>query len=110
MSQDRIRVAIAGAGMVTRHHLIAWSRASQVDVVAIQNRTLAKAQVLGSEFGIPQVYSDLEEMLDKEKPDALDIAVSMEVHAAYARTAAEYLFWFKAGAGQLTINTNETSG
>jgi predicted dehydrogenase len=90
MNQDRIRVAIAGAGMVTRHHLIAWSRASEVDVVAIQNRTPAKAQLLGSEFGIPQVYSGLEEMLDKEKPDALDIAVSMELHAAYARIAATY--------------------
>ena len=90
MTHDRIRVAIAGAGMVTRHHLIAWSRASQVDVVAIQNRTPAKAQRLAAEFGIPKVYGGLEEMLAKEKPDALDIAVSMELHAAYARTAAEY--------------------
>jgi predicted dehydrogenase len=90
MNQDRIRVAIAGAGMVTRHHLIAWSRASQVDVVAIQNRTLAKAQMLGTEFGIPHVYSSLEEMLERERPDALDIAVSMEMHAAYARTASKY--------------------
>ena len=90
MIDKRLKVAIAGAGMVTRHHLIAWSRASQVDVVAIQNRTPAKAQLLGSEFGIPQVYTGLEEMLDKEKPDALDIAVSMELHAAYARTAAKY--------------------
>ena len=87
MAHDRIRVAIAGAGMVTRHHLIAWSRASRVDVAAIQNRTPAKAHRLAAEFGIPQIYGDLEEMLAKEKPDALDIAVSMELHAAYARTA-----------------------
>ncbi len=90
MTHDRIRVAIAGAGMVTRHHLIAWSRASQVDVAAIQNRTPAKAHRLAAEFGIPKVYGDLEEMLTKEEPDALDIAVSMELHAAYARTAADY--------------------
>jgi predicted dehydrogenase len=90
MTQNRIRVAVAGAGMVTRHHLIAWSRASQVDVVAIQNRTPGKAQRLAAEFGIPKVYGGLEEMLEKENPDALDIAVSMELHATYARTAAEY--------------------
>ena len=48
MTQDRIRVAIAGAGMVTRHHLIAWSRASRVDVAAIQNRTPAKATLIRS--------------------------------------------------------------
>jgi predicted dehydrogenase len=90
MTHDQLRVAIAGAGMVTRHHLIAWSRAGQVKVVAIQNRTKVKAQKLAAEFGIPQVYGDLEEMLNEEKPDALDIAVSMELHAAYARTAADY--------------------
>ena len=28
-------------------------------------------------------------MLHQEKPDALDIAVSMELHAAYARSAAQ---------------------
>ena len=89
MSPTRLRVAIAGAGMVTRHHLIAWSRAPEVDVVAIQNRTLAKAEKLSTEFDIPQVYGGLEEMLAKEQPDALDIAVAMELHAAYARTAAE---------------------
>jgi predicted dehydrogenase len=90
MTHDRIRVAVAGAGMVTRHHLIAWSRASQVDVVAIQNRTPGKAHRLAAEFGIPKVYGGLEEMLEKENPDALDIAVSMELHATYARIAAEY--------------------
>ncbi len=90
MTHDRIRVAIAGAGMVTRHHLIAWSRAPKVQVAAIQNRTPAKAYKLADEFGIPHVYGELEEMLAKEKPDALDIAVSMELHAAYARTAADY--------------------
>jgi predicted dehydrogenase len=90
MTDQRLKVAISGAGMVTRHHLIAWSRAPQVDVVAIQNRTLAKAQMLGAEFGIPQVYGELEEMLEREKPDALDIAVSMELHAACAKTAAQY--------------------
>jgi predicted dehydrogenase len=90
MTQNRIRVAVAGAGMVTQHHLIAWSRASQVDVVAIQNRTPGKAQRLAAEFGISKVYGGLEEMLAKEKPDALDIAVAMALHAAYARTAAEY--------------------
>ena len=75
--------------MVTRHHLIAWSRLPNMEVVAIYNRTLDKANVRANEFGIPKVYSDIEKMLDQERPDALDIAVAVEAHAAFAKMAAE---------------------
>jgi len=75
--------------MVTRHHLIAWSRTSKVEVVAIYNRALDKANVRAQEFGIPKVYSDIEKMLDQEKPDALDIAVAVEAHGIFAEMAAE---------------------
>ena len=86
---EKLRIAIAGAGMVTHHHLIAWSRASLVEVVAIYNRTPDKANVRAREFGIPRVYSDIEKMLDQERPDALDIAVAVEAHAAFAKMAAD---------------------
>jgi predicted dehydrogenase len=75
--------------MVVRHHLIAWSRLPNLEVVAIYNRTPDKANVRAKEFGIPKVYSDIEKMLDQERPDALDIAVAVEAHAAFARMAAE---------------------
>jgi predicted dehydrogenase len=87
--REKLRIAIAGAGMVTRHHLIAWSRTSKVEVVAIYNRTLDKANVRAREFGIPTVYSDIEKMLEQERLDALDIAVAVEAHAAFAKMAAE---------------------
>lgn len=76
--------------MVTRHHLIAWSRLPNLQVVAIYNRTLDKANVRAREFGIPKVYSDIEKMLERERPDALDIAVAVEAHAAFAKMAAEH--------------------
>ena len=75
--------------MVTRHHLIAWSRIPSVEVVAIYNRHLNKAISRAAEFGIPKMYSDVAVMLDQEKPDALDIAVAVEVHSEFARMAAE---------------------
>jgi predicted dehydrogenase len=86
---ESLRVAIAGAGMVTWYHLKAWSRIPGVEVVAIYNRHLDKALGRAEEFGIPKTYSDLEMMLDQEKPDALDIAVSVEVHSEFCRMAAE---------------------
>ncbi|MGQ9637750.1 MAG: Gfo/Idh/MocA family protein [Thermodesulfobacteriota bacterium] len=88
--KKKLRIAIAGAGMVTRHHLIAWSRLSEVEVVAIYNRNLEKALDRAKEFSIPKAYSDLVEMLEREKPDALDIAVATEAHREFAKAAAEH--------------------
>jgi predicted dehydrogenase len=88
--KNKLRIAIAGAGMVTRHHLKAWSRLPEVEVVAIYNRNLEKALDRAKEFTIPKAYSNLEEMFEKEKPDALDIAVATEAHREFARMAAEH--------------------
>jgi len=82
-------VAIAGSGMVTRHHLLAWSRLPQVEVAAICARHLANAKSRAAEFNIPAAYDDLESMLDHEKPAVLDIATPPEVHGAQAMMAAD---------------------
>jgi len=85
----RLRVAIAGAGMVTHYHLKAWSPIPGVEVVAIYNRHLDKAINRAKEFCIPKTYSDIILMLEKERPDALDIAVALEVSSEFAKMAAE---------------------
>ena len=88
-TKSKIKVAIAGAGMVTRHHLLAWGRLPQVKVVAICARHLENAQLRAAEFNIPAAYDDVAAMLDREKPDALDIATPPEVHRVQALMAAD---------------------
>jgi predicted dehydrogenase len=88
-SGRKLRVAIAGAGMVTRHHLQAWRKLPQVEVVAICSRHIANAESRAQEFNIPAAYDDAALMLDREKPDALDIATSPEVHRQQANLAAD---------------------
>ena len=68
-----LRVALAGAGMVSRHHLIAWSKLSDAQVVAIADPEGAKAAGRAREFGIPAVFADVARMLDETRPDAIDI-------------------------------------
>jgi predicted dehydrogenase len=75
--------------MVTRHHLRAWSRLHGVEVVAISARRLESAQARAEEFRIPSAYADVTEMLDKERPDVLDIATPPEVHGRQAMMAAQ---------------------
>ena len=86
---DSLRVAIAGAGMVTYHHILAWNKLPQVKIVAICARHLANARKRADEFNLPAAYDDVAAMLDEEKPDALDIAAPPEVHAELAMLAAE---------------------
>lgn len=84
-----LRVALAGAGMITHYHLTAWSRQADVAVVAIADPVAERAKARAAEFGIPAVYADVPSMLAAEKPDALDIATPRETHAAVAMEAAD---------------------
>ncbi len=88
-SKTQIRVALAGAGMVTKHHLQAWGRLPQVEVVAICARHMANAKMRAAEYNIPAAYDNVSEMLDHEKPDALDIATPPQVHRQQANMAAD---------------------
>jgi D-apiose dehydrogenase len=84
-----LRVALAGAGMVSRHHLIAWSKLADAKVVAVADPKESKAVGRASEFGIERVFVDTARMLDETRPDAIDIATPVETHAPLARLAAD---------------------
>lgn len=88
-ANHRIRVAIAGAGMVTRHHLLAWRKLPQIDVVAVCARHLENARRRAASFGVLSAYDNVAEMLDRERPDILDIATPPEAHAEQALMAAD---------------------
>jgi predicted dehydrogenase len=86
-----IRVALAGAGMISQHHLIAWSRlAGRARVVAIADPDRAKAEQRAKAFGIPAVHTDVAAMLAAEAVDALDVASPRETHAANVEHAASH--------------------
>jgi len=85
-----LRVAVAGAGWVSAFHLSAWKSLPDVEVVAICDPQLARAETRARAFGIPRAYSDAAEMLEATRPDALDIAAPVEVHGALCRLAADH--------------------
>ena len=85
-----IRVALAGAGMISHYHLIGWRNAGaeRIKVVAVYDLDRARAEARAREFGIPKVYDRPEAMLDQEKIDALDVASPRETHAFWVEAAA----------------------
>lgn len=85
-----LRIGLIGAGMVSRHHLIAWAElADQAGVVAVADPSPENAERRASEFGIAQVHADAEAMLAATELDAVDIAAPRQFHAPLVRLAAQ---------------------
>jgi predicted dehydrogenase len=85
----RLQVGLVGAGMISYHHLVAWSRQERAQVVAVCDPQIERARQRATEFGILAVYDRIEAMLDRHAVDAVDIASPRETHAAIVDIAAE---------------------
>jgi predicted dehydrogenase len=86
---DKLRVAMIGAGMISEHHLIAWSRLKdRAQVVAVADPDRGRALRRAESFGIPKVYTDVASLLAGEELDAVDIASPRETHAENVDLAA----------------------
>jgi len=83
MKAKPLRVAFAGAGMISWHHLTAWRKLGQsVALVAVCDPDQARAAERAAEFSIPSTYRDAEAMLAAESIDALDVASPRSTHAS----------------------------
>lgn len=83
-----LRVAVAGAGYFTQFQLDGWKRLPGVELAAICNREPGKARALADRFGIPRVYGNVAEMIERERPGLLDIVTPPVTHRAYVGEAA----------------------
>src|SRR6202047_3305140 len=84
-----LRIGLIGAGMVSRHHLIAWADiADRARVVAIADPSRENATRRANEFAISNIYTDAEAMLAAAELDAVDIAAPRQFHAPLVRLAA----------------------
>jgi predicted dehydrogenase len=85
-----LRIGLVGAGMVSRHHLLAWADiADQASVVAVADPSPENAARRATEFGISKSYADAEAMLESTELDAVDIAAPRAMHAPLVRLAAK---------------------
>ena len=70
----KLRGGVFGCGMISEFHLRGWQRIPEVEIVALGNRTLSRAEARRDEF-VPaaRVYADLDTMLREERLDFVDI-------------------------------------
>lgn len=85
---SRLRGVGLGAGYFSHYQYEAWNRIPEVEMVAIYNRTEAKAREAAERHGIARIYTDWRAMLDAELPGFVDIITPPETHEEMCAEAA----------------------
>ncbi len=80
MEQRRTRVAVVGTGAWWgREHARVFSSRRDAELCAVVGRSAERTRARAGEFGV-NGYTDLEEMLGRERPDLVSLCVSNEGH------------------------------
>ena len=84
------RAVIIGCGSIGGRHANGYRTAGEVDLVAASDPNGRSLDAFLKEYEIPSGYADFREMLDKERPDLVDICTWHLLHAPQTVAAAEY--------------------
>lgn len=84
----RLRGGVFGCGMIAEFHLRGWQRIPEVEIVALGNRTIARAEARRDQyFRGAKVYSDLGHMLQEARLDFVDILTVPWLHREHVLLA-----------------------
>lgn len=87
---SQVRVAVVGAGYFSQFHLHGWANASNVQLVALCDSNLSKAQAYAKQFGAQSAYDNIDGLLSKNQIDLIDIATPPTSHRALIQKALEH--------------------
>lgn len=79
-----LRIAIVGCGKIADGHVEQVRATGRADVVAACDREPLMAEQLCARLNVANRYTDLAEMLHKERPDVVHIATPPDSHVAIA--------------------------
>lgn len=97
-----MRVGVVGVG-IGRLHLEGYRKHPDAEIVAIADVNEDRARATAKEFGISQVYTDYEKMLQEAHLDALSVCTPNSLHAPVAIAA------FQAGCSVICEKPIATS-
>ena len=84
----KLRGVGIGAGYFAPFQYEAWTRIPEVEIVALYNRTEERARPLMAQFGVARYYDDWKAMLDRGRPDFVDIITPPDTHEEMCSFAA----------------------
>jgi len=77
----KLKVGIIGCGGRGNAHAQGYKASNDVEIVACADPVREKAEAMAEKFGIPHIYEDYRQMLDKEKPDIVSVCTWTGLHA-----------------------------
>ncbi len=85
-----VRFGVIGAGSIaTRGHIPSLQRIPGVQVIAICDANLERAQQVAAQFNIPYAFSDFREVTSHPEVDAITVGVPNAFHAPVSLAALE---------------------
>ena len=85
---DPVRIGVVGAGAIAQlTHLPVLSKMRGAKLVAIGDNDRAKARALADRFDIPDVYTDIEDLLEGDGLQAIVIATPNHLHEPHVLSA-----------------------
>ncbi len=83
-----LRLAVAGCGAIAQlAHLPVLAKMRGVQLVALCDNEGARARALADRFEVPDVFTDLEELLEADALDALIVATPNHLHEPHVLSA-----------------------
>ncbi len=86
--KDKVRIGVVGAGAIAQlTHLPVLSKMRGAQVVAIADNDRPKARALADRFGIPDTFTDIEDLLELDELDAVVVATPNHLHEPHVLSA-----------------------
>jgi predicted dehydrogenase len=82
-----VGICIIGCGVIAEEHLSILRRLEGVRVLGICDTDPEAARKTGAKFGISSTYSDVDRMLNEQKPDSVHIVTPPQSHCSLTETA-----------------------
>lgn len=86
--KDGVRIAVVGTGAIAQlTHIPVLAKQKGATLVALCDNDAAKARALADRFGVPDIYTDFEELLEEGELDAVVIATPNHLHEPHVLSA-----------------------
>jgi len=86
--KDATRIGVVGAGAIAQiAHLPVLAKMRGVELVAVCDNDRPKARGLADRFGIPDVFTDIEDLLELDELDAVVVATPNHLHEPHVLSA-----------------------
>lgn len=87
---NRLKIGLIGGGHIVVHrHLPVFKKLANAEVSAICDKQESLAKSMAERFNVRKYYTDLSEMLKKEKLDVVDVCTPPQTHLPLATQAIE---------------------